>query len=192
MRMPKRFVQLALVPAGAVLLSVAAHKMWGQDLNSQEVPSYWITYRTTMFDGQGKTDTIDYAFGQREDGASIDLGKLPHDPTIEVWTVHLPDGTTFARNNKNNYITDWSTSTRLAVSIPDPTCRQFGGLGADSIHDRMWGYDTLHITSEDRAISRWSGTKASCTRRRVGRRRGAWWPRWNSILGSYSRGWGSS
>jgi hypothetical protein len=38
-----------------------------------------------------------------------------------------------------------------------------------------------------RATSRWSGTKASCTKPRVGRRRGGWWPRWSSTPGSCFR-----
>ena len=45
---------------------------------------------------------------------------------------------------------------------------------------------------EGRATSRWSGTRASSTRRRVGRRRGEWWRRWSIMLGSCSRAWASS
>jgi predicted ribosome quality control (RQC) complex YloA/Tae2 family protein len=33
--------------------------------------------------------------------------------------------------------------------------------------------------------------RAFCTRRRVGRRRGGWWPKWSFTLGSCFRGWDS-
>ena len=43
-----------------------------------------------------------------------------------------------------------------------------------------------------RATSPWSGTRAFSIRRRVGRRRGGWWRRWSSTLGSCSLGSDSS
>ena len=35
----------------------------------------------------------------------------------------------------------------------------------------------------------WSCTRVSCTGRRAGRRRGAWWPRWSFTSANCSRGW---
>jgi len=36
-------------------------------------------------------------------------------------------------------------------------------------------------------INQWSGTRAFCTKRPVGKRRDGWWRRWSSTSGNYSR-----
>ena len=43
-----------------------------------------------------------------------------------------------------------------------------------------------------RATSRWSGTRVSSIRQRVGRWSGGWWGRWSSIAGNCSPAWASS
>ena len=75
----------------------------------------------------------------------------------------------------------WSSAVRSTPSASRPTTA-YSGTSPSCSSGRRGAL----------ATSPWSGTRASCIRRRVGRRRAGWWPRWSSIVANCSRGWGSS